>query len=189
MTLATNHAIAGTPDVQPEEIQPLYNLRFERAPSSPGRGFCLVDVQLRNNGKVPANFPFLCLTVLGLNTLPAFGWAQEEITIIRKMQRFTPFASVTLDAGAMTQCCTIKLRYKSAFGGSLEFEPGSEHLLTNFPNLNLTCVVGAGNFPSRRTILQVPATAFRTLLKSTAEAEELHSGSPREDVQVSAPNQ
>jgi len=188
MTPATSYAIAGTPDIQAEEIQPQYYLRFEPSPSSPGRGFCLVDVQLRNNGRIPANFPFLCLTVLGLNTLPAFGWAQEEITIIRKMQRFTPFASVTLDAGAMTQCCTIKLRYKSAFGGSLEFEPGSEHLLTNFPNLNLTCVVGAGNFPSRRTILQVPATAFRTLLKSTAAAEEFHADSAPEEAQESAPN-
>ena len=188
MTPATTYAIAGPPEEHTEEIQPQYNLRFERAPSSPGRGFCLVDVQLKNNGRVPANFPFLCLTVLGLNTVPAFGWAQEEITIIRKMQRFTPFASVTLDAGASAQCCTIKLRYKSAFGGSLEFEPGSEHLLTNFPNLNLTCVVGAGNFPSRRTILQVPSTAFRTLLKNTAEAAEALAESPPEEAQDSAPN-
>ena len=188
MTLTTSHASAGTQDEHAEEIHPQYDLRFERAPSNPARGFCLVDVQLRNNGRIPANFPFLCLTVLGLNTVPAFGWAQEEITIIRKMQRFTPFASVTLDAGAMTQCCTIKLRYKSAFGGSLEFEPGSEHLLTNFPNLNLTCVVGAGNFPSRRTILQVPASAFRTLLKSAADAGELHTDSAPEEAQDSAPN-
>lgn len=188
MTAASNYAMSGTTDIQTEEIQPLYNLRFERAPSSPGRGFCLVDVQLKNNGRVPANFPFLCLTVLGLNTLPAFGWAQEEITIIRKMQRFTPFTSVTLDAGAMTQCCTIKLRYKSAFGGSLEFEPGSEHLLTNFPNLNLTCVVGAGNFPSRRTILQVPATAFRNLLKGVADAAEALPDSASDEAQDSAPN-
>jgi hypothetical protein len=165
MTSATSQAIECTPEDHAEEIQPQYSLRFERLPSSPGRGFCLVDVLLKNNGRIPANFPFLCLTVLGLNTVPAFGWAQEEITIIRKMQRFAPFASVTLDAGALAQCCIIKLRYKSAFGGSLEFEPGSEHLLTDFPNLNLTCVVGAGNFPSRRTLLQVPATAFRRLLK------------------------
>jgi len=172
MTLKTNRAMAGTPEDHADEIQPQYNLRFEGSPSSAGRGFCLVDVLLRNSGRIPANFPFLCLTVLGLNTVPAFGWAQEEVTIIRKMQRFTPFASVTLDAGALAQCCTIKLRYKSAFGGSLEFEPGSEHLLTDFPNLNLTCVVGAGNFPSRRTLLQVPATAFRTLLKNKLDASQ-----------------
>jgi hypothetical protein len=188
MTPASSQTIASPPEEHAEEIQPQYNLRFERSPSSAARGFCLVDVQLRNSGRVPANFPFLCLTVLGLNTVPAFGWAQEEITIIRKMQRFTPFASVTLDAGAMTQCCTIKLRYKSAFGGSLEFEPGSEHLLTNFPNLNLTCVVGAGNFPSRRTILQVPSTAFRTLLKSAADAADALTDSPPEEAQDAAPN-
>ena len=180
MTLATSHALEITPDDQADQIQPQYNLRFERVPSSPGRGLCLVDVLLRNNGKIPANFPFLCLTVLGLNTVPAFGWAQEEITIIRKMQRFTPFASVTLDAGALAQCCTIKLRYKSAFGGSLEFEPGSERLLTDFPNFNLTCVVGAGNFPSRRTLLQVPATAFRTLLKNKRDTSLSPAGNPPE---------
>jgi hypothetical protein len=188
MTQASSQILEGPPEEQAEEIQPQYNLRFERLQSSPGRGFCLVDVLLKNNGRIPANFPFLCLTVLGLNTVPAFGWAQEEITIIRKMQRFTPFASVTLDAGAMTQCCTIKLRYKSAFGGSLEFEPGSEHLLTNFPNLNLTCVVGAGNFPSRRTILQVPATAFRAVLKSASDAAEPIADGAHEEAQDSAPN-
>ena len=188
MTPASSQVVEGPPEEQAEEIQPQYNLRFERLQSSPGRGFCLVDVLLKNNGRIPANFPFLCLTVLGLNTVPAFGWAQEEITIIRKMQRFTPFASVTLDAGAMTQCCTVKLRYKSAFGGSLEFEPGSEHLLTNFPNLNLTCVVGAGNFPSRRTILQVPATAFRAVLNSEADAAESIADSAPDEAQDSAPN-
>ena len=163
MTPATSYA-EGTTDDQVDQIQPQYNLRFESMPSTPARGVCLVEVLLKNNGGVPANFPFFCLTVLGLNAVPAPGWAQEEVTLVRKMQRFTPVTATTLDSGAQVQCCTIKLRYKSAFGGSLEFEPGSEHLLTAFPNLNLTCVVGAGNFPSRRTILQVPATAFRTLL-------------------------
>ena len=94
MTPATAEA---TIDEQAEQIQPQYNLRFERMPSSPGRGFCLVDVLLRNNGRIPANFPFFCLTVLGLNTVPAPGWAQQEITIVRKMQRFTPVTAVTLD--------------------------------------------------------------------------------------------
>ena len=172
MTPAASHAVAGTTNDLLDEIQPQYNLRFEHVPSSPGRGFCLVDVMLKNNGGIPANFPFFCLTVLGLNAIPAPDWAQEEITIVRKMQRFTPVTSVTLDSGAQVQCCTIKLRYKSAFGGSLEFEPGSEHLLTDFPNLNLTCVVGAGNFPSRRTLLQVPATAFRVLLKNKTDASK-----------------
>ena len=166
MTPAASHAIAGTTNDLAEEIQPQYNLRFERVAAGPGRGFCLVDVLLSNTGLIPANFPFFCLTVLGLNAAPAPGWAQQEITIVRKMQRYTPVTSSTLDPGALAQCCTIKLRYKSAFGGSLEFEPRSEHLLTDFPNLNLTCVVGAGNFPSRRTLLQVPATAFRMLLKN-----------------------
>jgi hypothetical protein len=172
MTPAISYA-EGTTDDQVDQIQPQYNLRFESVPSTPARGFCLVDVLLKNNGGIPANFPFFCLTVLGLNAIPAPGWEQQEITAVRKMQRYTPATAVTLDSGAQVQCCTIKLRYKSAFGGSLEFEPGSEHLLTGFPNLNLTCVVGAGNFPSQRTILQVPATAFRTLLTNKDASQPL----------------
>ena len=89
MTPAASHAIAGTTNDLAEEIQPQYNLRFERVAAGPGRGFCLVDVLLRNNGLIPANFPFFCLTVLGLNAAPAPGWAQQEITIVRKMQRYT----------------------------------------------------------------------------------------------------
>ena len=65
MTPAASHAIAGTTNDLAEEIQPQYNLRFERVAAGPGRGFCLVDVLLRNNGLIPANFPFFCLTVLG----------------------------------------------------------------------------------------------------------------------------
>jgi hypothetical protein len=57
------------------------------------------------------------------------------------------------------------LRYKFSFGGCLEFEAGSEYLLANFPNLNLTCAVGAGNYPSKRIVLQVPATALRNVIK------------------------
>jgi hypothetical protein len=33
-------------------------------------------------------------------------------------------------------------------------------------------VVGAGNFPSRRMILQVPASAFRAVLKNPTDALE-----------------
>ena len=129
----------------------------------------LVDVLLSNNGSIAASFPFLCLTALGLNVIPAPGWAQQDVTLVRKMQRFTPLDTDILDPGAEAHCCTISLRYKSTSGGCLEFEPGSEHLLADFPNLNLTCAVGAGNYPSNRMILQVPAAALKAIIEEQEE--------------------
>ena len=151
------------------QIQPKFRLRFESLPSHPGRGFCLVDVLLRNGGTIAASFPFFCLTALGLNVIPAPGWAQQDVTLVRKMQRFTPLDTDTLNPGAEVHCCTISLRYKFAFGGCLEFELGSEHLLADFPNLNLTCGVGAGNYPSKRISLQVPAAALRAIIEKQVQ--------------------
>ena len=153
------------------QIQPQYQLRFERSISRLARGHCLVDVLLKNNGTIAASFPFFCLTNLGLNVSPAHGWEKREITSVRKMQRFSSseLASSTLEPDAVAHCCTISLRYKFSFGGCLEFEPGSEHLLANFPNLNLMCEVGAGNYPSKRILLQVPATALRKIIPEREE--------------------
>jgi hypothetical protein len=149
------------------QIQPFYQLSFERSVSHASRGQCLVELSLKNNGFIAASFPFLCLTNLGLRLLPAAGWVKDEPVMVRKMLRFFPrdLAESTLEAGASIHCCTIALPYKSSFGGCLEFEAGSEHLLSNFPNLNLTCAVGAGNYPSKRIVLQVPATALRNVIR------------------------
>ena len=94
-------------------------MRFENLPSHPGRGFVLVDVLLSNNGTIAASFPFFGLTALGLNVIPALGWTQQDVTLVRKMQRFTPLDTDTLDPGAEARCCTISLRYKPAFGGGV----------------------------------------------------------------------
>lgn len=151
---------------QDSEIQPHFELRFERSHSHSARGQCLVDVFLKNNGDIAASFPFFCLTDLGLNVSPAPGWDKQEITSVRKIQRVTSceMNSSTLESNAAAHCCTIILSYKSSFGGCLEFEPRREYLLANFPNLNLMCVVGAGNYPSKRILLQVPATALRKII-------------------------
>lgn len=161
---AKQENLTKTPD-DVVQIQPTFQLRFDSLPSHPARGFCLVDIFLKNNGTIAASFPFFCLTALGLNAIPAPGWAQQEVTLVRKLTRFSALDRDTLDPGTEAHCCTISLRYKPNFGGSLEFEPGSEHLLANFPNLNLTCVTGAGNYPSKRMILQVPATALRAIIE------------------------
>lgn len=169
MTMTANQEIPTKTTDDDSQIQPKFQLRFDNFPSHPARGFCLVEVFLRNNGTIAANFPFFCLTALGLNAIPAPGWAQQDVTLVRKLTRFTPLDRDTLDPGTEAHCCTISLRYKPNFGGCLEFEPGSEHLLANFPNLNLTCVTGAGNYPSKRMILQVPATALRGIIEKLDE--------------------
>jgi hypothetical protein len=170
-TMNANYASASNTIPDESQIQPQFKLRFERSASHRARGHCLVDVLLKNNGTIAASFPFFCLTNLGLNVSPANGWEKREITSVRKMQRFstTEMDSSTLEPDAVAHCCTISLRYKFSFGGCLEFEPGSEYLLVNFPNLNLMCELGAGNFPSKRVLLQVPATALRKIIP---EAEE-----------------
>ena len=166
-----NYAPAANTLNDDSQIQPQFRLRFERSALHPGRGHCLVDVLLKNNGAIAASFPFFCLTNLGLSVSPASGWEKREITSVRKMQRFstTEMDSSTLELDAVAHCCTISLRYKFSFGGCLEFEPGSEYLLVNFPNLNLVCGVGAGNYPSRRVLLQVPATALRKIIPEADE--------------------
>ena len=153
------------------QILPQFRLRFERSALHRARGHCLVDVLLKNNGTIAASFPFFCLTNLGLSVSPAPGWEKREITSVRKLQRFSAneMDSSTLEPGAVAHCCTISLRYKFSFGGCLEFEPGSEHLLINFPNLNLMCELGAGNYPSKRVLLQVPATALRKIIPEQEE--------------------
>jgi hypothetical protein len=153
------------------QIQPMFQLRFERSTSNTGRGQCLVELSLRNCGIIAASFPFLCLTNLGLNVNPAPGWVKEDIALVRRMLRFSSgdmYHSI-LEPGAVAHCCTVTLRYKFSFGGCLEFESGSEYLLANFPNLNLMCAVGAGNYPSKRILIQVPATAIRRIIEQPGE--------------------
>ena len=168
----TNYAPTTNTNNDASQIEPQFRLRFERSVIHLARGHCLVDVLLKNNGAIAASFPFFCLTNLGLNVNPVSGWEKREITSVRKMQRFSTseMDSSTLEPDAVVHCCTISLRYKFSFGGCLEFEPGSEYLLANFPNLNLMCELGAGNYPSKRVLLQVPATALRKIIP---EAEEL----------------
>jgi hypothetical protein len=155
------------------QIQPQLQLRFERLLSHPRRGICLVDVLLRNNGNIAASYPFLCLTVFGLTVNPAQGWDQQEVTLVRKMRRFIPVGPAKLDPGAVIHCCTINLRYRFSCGGFLEFETGSEHPLRALPNFNLMCIVGAGNYPSRRIPLQVTATSLKAIIEEHIDHMEV----------------
>lgn len=158
------HSIAYSSD-ESTDIKPRFKLRFERLANSPSKGFCFVDISLQNNGAIGANFPFLCITALGLNITPAAGWTQRHIKIVRKMQRFAPIKDETLQAQSVVECCTIILRASFNAPASLEYERGSEHLLESLPDLNLFCVVGAGNYPSKRVVLPIPSAAIKAVIE------------------------
>lgn len=162
------HSIAYSSD-QETGLRPSFKLRFERLPNSSGRGFCLVDISITNNGDIEANFPFLCITELGLNLAPATGWAQRDIKLVRKMKRFSTLSESMLKPKTEVHCCTIILRSNFHADECLEFEQGSRHPLSALPDLNLVCVVGAGNHPSTRISLQIPAKE----IKATIEQSEL----------------
>jgi hypothetical protein len=168
------HSIAYSSD-DTTEISPRFKLRFERLPNPSGRGICFVDISLQNNGAIGANFPFLCITSLGLNITPAAGWAQRHIKIVRKMQRFAPIKNDTLEPQSEVACCTIMLRSKFNTEGYIEYERGSEHPIATLPDLNLLCVVGAGNYPSKRVVVPVPSTAIKTVI----EQKDLRFTEPR----------
>jgi hypothetical protein len=168
------HLIAYSND-DATELAPRFKLRFERVKNSSGRGFCFVDISLQNNGAIGASFPFLCITELGLNITPANGWAQHHIKNVRKMLRFSPFKNDTLESGTQVECCSIVLRGKFKDEGFLEYERGSEHPIAALPDLNLFCVVGAGNFPSKRVVLPIPSLAIKALI----EQQNLRFDAPR----------
>jgi hypothetical protein len=159
------HSIAYSSDTD-RGLRPSFKLRFEPSPNSSGRGFCLVDIFLKNNSPVAANFPFVCITALGLNIAPASNWVQREIKLVRKMKRFSSLTDGILDTQTEVHCCTIVLRYDFNSDGCLEFEYGNKHPLRSLPDLNLVCVVGAGNFPSTRVLLLVPAAEIKEIINA-----------------------
>jgi PilZ domain len=131
---------------------------------SSDRGTCLVQIGLFNRGKIDAYQPFLCLPSLGLRLEAASGWQIQEVTLVRKMLRFDHVGSAVLVAGQSLSCCTIGLPFTTAHGGMLEFEVGNPHALGSLPDLRLTTIIGAGNFPTYRSNLVVPAASIRNLI-------------------------
>jgi len=138
-----------------------------------GRGTCLVHVQLCNRGKIDACQPFLCLPSLGLRLVAASGWQMQEVTLVRKMFRFGQVGSAILVAGQSLCCCTIRLPFTTTNGGMLEFEAGNHHAFGALPDLRLTSIVGAGNYPTSRSPLVVPAASMRELFAQLSKTDEI----------------
>ena len=139
---------------------------------SSDRGTCLVHVQLSNRGKIDAYQPFLCLPSLGLRLVAASGWQMQEVTLVRKMYRFGQVGSAILVAGQSLCCCTIRLPFTTTNGGMLEFEAGNHHAFGALPDLRLTSIVGAGNYPTSRSPLVVSAASMRELFAQLSKTNE-----------------
>ncbi|MFT3988698.1 PilZ domain-containing protein [Aestuariivirga sp.] len=159
------HRLANAPDPQSLHIHPDFRLGYEMHPLDSDRGDCLVEIHLTNNGEIGACHPFICLPSLGLHIVPAEGWDMREVTSVRRMLRIGQPSSAVLEQGASVHCCTVKLPFSSSDGGVLEYEVGSRHPLETLPDLRLTCTAGAGNYPTGRLPLIVPADVISNYLR------------------------
>lgn len=137
------------------------------------KGWCRIEVTIRNSGSIVAHQPFLCLPLLGLRLEAAKGWLAQDVTSIRKMRRFSQPGVHDLAAGGSTHCCNIVLPFTSGNGGSLEYEAGAKHALSNLPDLRLTCIAGAGNYPSNRVPFIVPALEIRKFFTAIRERGQI----------------
>jgi hypothetical protein len=156
-------------------LTPEYQLSFEFVPSQVGHSYCVVDVSLRKWGEIGAIHPFLCVPALGLNLEPAMGWEAREIYSLRKMIRFGSIADRMLPSSGRTGCCRIILPFAPDGGGHVGYATGTEHRLTQLPDIRLSCQVGAANFPSERLTLIIPASHIAGLILDHIDLDrEMH---------------
>lgn len=147
-------------------IQPEIALSYESHAIDSRSGAFSARISLCNRASHIAHQPFLCLPILGLQMSPANGWNMQDVSSIRRLRRFGQETGKLLEPGASIHSCTIALLFNASDGGKVEFEAGSWHSVKALPDLRVTCVAGAGNFPSERLPLVIPAAAIRTALTS-----------------------
>ncbi len=157
---------------QSSYLQPEVSLAFDRHPVDSNSGFFRVEVHLVNRAAHVAHLPFLCLPILGLDLSPADGWTMQDVSSIRRLRRFGQEQNQTLAQGQRVHCCNISLLFTAGQGGRFEYELGNWHPLARLPDLRLTCVAGAGNYPSERLPLVVPAVALKGFLAELVVAGE-----------------
>lgn len=150
------------------KVHPEFRFGHQPDPIYADRGHLLVEVHLRNISGFEAHQPFICLPLLGLTYLPAAGWDTQDVAGVRKMRRFARLDVCSLARTEATHCCTISLPLRTSNGGELEYEAGHRHAIRDLPDLKLTCVAGAGNFPSNPIPLIVPALEITAALAHLA---------------------
>ncbi len=161
------------PQAQSEFLQPLMGLAYLRNPLSSLSGVFSVMLSIENRTAHVAHEPFLCLPLLGLELTAAEGWGSEEVSSVRRLRRFAPPVGERLQPGASFHCCNILLAYDARDGGVIQYDFGTWHRVADLPDLKLTCVAGAGNFPSERLPLVMPAAALKAFFGSLVASGEI----------------
>ncbi len=154
-----------------ELLQPLAALTYRRQ-TRDGGAFVL-RIGLLNRAQYTAHEPFLCLPDRGFHLAPAPGWNFAEVAPAAKLRRFAPARPTALKTSERMHCCDIWLPFDTRGDGRLAYEPGNRHAIDNLPDLTLSCVAGAGNYPSERLQLIVPANAFRSYIASLVAAGDI----------------
>ena len=174
------HRLTPAPDVAALHIHPDFRLGYETHPLASDRGDCLVEISLTNHGEFDAHHPFICLPLLGLRVVPADGWDMREVTSVRRMLRLGSLRASVLEPGASVHCCTVKLPFTSVAGAELEYETGNRHPVAALPDLRLTCIAGAGNYPTGRLPLIVPAGGIQGFLQILADEGRIPAAGGRD---------
>lgn len=162
--------------VRSDYLQPEISLSYERHAVDSNSGIFTAEVSLLNRARHTAHQPFVCLPILGLQLSPATGWSMRDVSSIRRLRRFGPDRDELLAPQASVHCCNISLLFNAASGGRVEYETGNWHALNDLPDLRLTCVVGAGNYPSERLPLVVPADTIKSLISELIVMNDIPAG-------------
>lgn len=154
-------------------LQPAVALIYQRHAVDSGSGTFVVRLSLHNRSQHIAHEPFLCLPLLGLDLSPAPGLGMQDVSSIRRLRRFSPAPGTVLRPGASMHCCNISLLFTAQSGGRVEYDAGSWHPIESLPDLRLTCVAGAGNYPSERLPLVVLASSLRSFISDLVSSGEI----------------
>ena len=159
--------------VHSDYLQPSIALAYERHAIDSRSGCFTVRISLFNRSQHVAHEPFLCLPILGLQLSTAPGWTMRDVSSIRRLRRFGPEQGEQLSPGRSVHCCNIALLFNARDVGMIEFDAGTWHSIENLPDLRLTCVAGAGNYPSERLPLTIPAATLKGFLGELVKLGEV----------------
>jgi hypothetical protein len=135
-----------------------YDLHFEVTSDEISCRRCVIALQIRNNSDIPAIHPYFCLPDLGFQARPAAGWTARHVTSIRRLIRFCNIREFVLVPRTKVDCCLVELSFSPRQGGLIRYTKDIEHSLAQLPKIQFTCQVGAGNFPSQRLQISIPAS-------------------------------
>lgn len=132
------------------------------------RGHVRISIKLKNMTSVPAENPFFCLPVRGLDVLPHDGWLWHEFQSVNRMIRFTHRQPTRLMGGDEVNCCVLRLPYRQPGGNVVSYGWGDQRQISTLPDLRLFCITGAGNFPAERFSVVIPASSITGAIASYA---------------------